>query len=316
MNDYLKKLILESGKVLLITHINADGDALGSICAMREILNELNIECDLCFDGSVNERYISLFDESVFKKSAELERSYELAISLDCADKYRIGSSHESFFASKKTVNIDHHITNDNFADINIVRDSSSTGEILFDMAHEMGFRINDRAARYLYISIASDTGNFCYSNTKPSTFICAGGLISQFNHSEVARQLFNTRSYENTVLLATAIKNIELHANGKIGYVYLSQSDLKVMNGKIPDYDQVIAFAMDIDSVDVCFFMREQLSGGYKGSLRSKREIDVAAVASQFGGGGHRNAAGFSINMDYETSKRNVLDELIKIVS
>lgn len=311
---YLIELFENNDDFLLVTHINPDGDALGSICALENVLVNMGKRVDMCFDGTINERYHPLFERN-FKKSDELAPRYDVAIALDCADKYRIGSAHHSYFDSKVTVNIDHHITNDNFADLNFVEDISATGELLVKIFDSIGISLSADACRYLYISIASDTGNFCYSNTTGKTFESASKLVQKFDHSKTARLLFNTRSYQNTLLLKAAIQNIELHGDGKIGFVSLRKSDMEIMEGQVPDYDMVIAFANEIDTVKVSAFIRELGNGAFKCSLRSKDDIDVAALAAKMGGGGHKNAAGFSMNKTFEQTKEEVLLELRKLI-
>ncbi|MEZ4357223.1 MAG: bifunctional oligoribonuclease/PAP phosphatase NrnA [Eubacteriales bacterium] len=312
---YLIKMIKDADTVFLVTHINPDGDALGSTFALCYALKSIGKTVICACDGNITQRYQTIYKEEQGFLLEKVGEGFDLAIALDCADKGRIGSFASAFYSAKKTANIDHHMTNDNFADINIVKNASSTGEIIYELLTEADISITEKIAQNLYIAMVSDTGNFSYSNTTKKCFLYTAELIGKFDHEGTARLLFHTRTYGNTKIIELAIRNLELFYDGKVAIIHLSKKEIASC-GANTDYDAIVSYGIEIDTVIACAFLREQEPGLYKVSLRSKGDVDVAKLSLKFSGGGHKNAAGFSLAGSLSDVKQQVAYELSLIVN
>lgn len=308
-------MIEDSDTIFLVTHINPDGDALGSTFALLYALKSMGKTVTCACDGNITQRYKTIYKEEQEFLTEKVGEGFDLSIALDCADRGRIGSFANAFFSGKKTANIDHHMTNDNFADMNIVKKASSTGEIIYKLLTEAGIHITEKIAQDLYIAMVSDTGNFSYSNTTRECFLYTAELIDKFDHESTARLLFHTRTFGNTKLIELAIRNLELFYDEKVAIINLSKKEIASC-GANTDYDAIVSYGIEIDTVLACAFLREQESGVYKVSLRSKGDVDVAKLSLKFSGGGHKNAAGFSMSAPLSEVKQQVAYELSLIVN
>ena len=208
------------------------------------------------------------------------------------------------------TVNIDHHVTNDRFAELNYVLEASSTGEIIFELAQSLDGAFNEASAKYLYIAISTDTGNFTYSNTNRKCMAHVSELIELFDLRETADVLFRRHSLVATKLIARALSRLELDLDGRIAYLTLLQSDLNEIGATGADCENIVDFAREIEETQVAIFFRE-LNTGVKVSLRSKDNYDVGAVAAAFGGGGHPNASGCCPGGTLDDVKRSILEKV-----
>ena len=169
---------------------------------------------------------------------------------------------------------------------------------------------MDEMTAQCLYTAITSDTGNFTYSNTTKEALEYTSKLIAYFDFVKTADLLYRTRTYKNTRLIARAIDNMTLYEDDRIALIVMRQSDLQDIGITFPDYEMLINYASEIDTVKIAIFLRELKDGGCKISLRSAGNIDVAEMASNYNGGGHKNAAGGMINVHLEEAKAALLSD------
>ena len=202
----IKKEIGMAQNILLIAHIQPDGDTLGSCFALKGLLDSIDKHTDICCESDIPHRYAALFPQNVMIKPQAISRKYDLTIVLDCADKSRLGKGIKAFNQSDRTINIDHHITNDQFADINYIENASSVGEIVYELMCHFGFRHNEQTAQYLYIALSTDTGNFTYSNTSKKCLTYVSELVELFDLCNIADVLFRRRTLVLTKLIARAL--------------------------------------------------------------------------------------------------------------
>ena len=310
----VKKTIDRASSITLVAHIQPDGDTLGSCFALRAMLEKMGKKPRLCCDGEMPERYATLFPSGVMIGSSSCSDSCDLAIAVDCADTARLGKCHRIFKRAGQSVNLDHHITNEGFAHINYIVEASSVGEIAFELIKLCGVEMDSDIAKYLYIAMSTDTGNFTYSNTSRKCLAYASEIVELFDLRETADVLFRRRSLLSTKLIGRAISRLETYADGRVASVTLLDSDMKEFGATGADCESIVDFAREIEETLVAVFFRE-LPTGVKISFRSKGRIDVGAVAALYGGGGHVNAAGCCTSGNLAEVKKAVIDKLLELL-
>lgn len=300
--------------IMLVTHIQPDGDTLGSGFALKAMLDKMGKEVFICCDGEMPSRYMELFPENELKNPQDVKAGIDLAISVDCADAARLGKCLKPFKEAALTANIDHHVTNDGYAQLNHIAEASSVGEIIYELMQLCGIEPDEQSARYLYIAMATDTGNFTYSNTNRQCLQYTSEIIDLFDLRATADVLFRRRSLVTTQMIGRALSRLELFEGGKIASVTILESDLKEFGATSADCESIVDFAREIEQTEAAVFFRE-LPGGVKISFRSKGKIDVGAVAAKYGGGGHAGASGCTASGKLADVKKNVTDTLIGLI-
>ena len=309
----IKDAVLQAKEILLVAHIQPDGDTLGSCYALMNGLIGIGKSAQICCENDMPPRYAELFSGSIIKPQG-IKKSYDLVIAVDCADKSRLGKAQKIFRKTDNTINIDHHVTNDAFAKMNYIAQASSTGEIIFELMQLLHIRHDAETAKYLYIAISTDTGNFTYSNTSQKCLAYVSELVELFDLRNTADVLFRRRSLVLTKLIARSLSRLETYEDGKIAFVTLLLSDMKELGASGADCENIVDFAREIEETKVAVFFRE-LDTGVKISFRSKGDIDVCAVAADFGGGGHVNAAGSCASGTLDEVKQIVREKITALV-
>ncbi|HHT87096.1 MAG TPA: bifunctional oligoribonuclease/PAP phosphatase NrnA [Clostridiales bacterium] len=299
----ISEFIKQNDGFALIIHISPDGDSVGSGLALYSALKLMNKQCAIICQDRIPHTYSFLpYSEEII--TPDKASRFETAIAIDCADISRLGSATKLFEAAKNTISIDHHSTNSMFAMHNEVHPYlAATGEIIFELIKNMLGFVSSQIADCLYTSIMTDTGNFSFTNTSSNTFEIAAELL-RFGAKPAE---LNTLVYRNvplakTKLLGFALSTFELKRNDRIAISVITQQDLQRYNAKGDYAEGIIDHLRDIETVEIAILMRECQDGSYKVGLRSKGESDVAALAQNFGGGGHVHAAGFKTDMPFET--------------
>jgi phosphoesterase RecJ-like protein len=304
MMDQIITRLKNSRSVLIATHVNPDGDAIGSLLAMGLAMETLKIDAKLFCQSPIPALYRFLpWSHRVCRLPGDIQK-YEAAVILDCGEFERIGNSVEYVQQIPVIINIDHHFTNTHFGSINlIVADACATCEIVYQLLLEMGVTINQPMARCLYTGILTDTGSFRFSNTNRSTFeICEELVKVGVNPHDVAKHVYGQYSLSRIKLLNLALDSLEISKNGKISLMTLTDKMLQETGTQNEDIDGMINYARRIKNVKVAVLIQEYRNGrrrsGERGryhvSLRSDGSVDVANIALSFGGGGHVTAAGF----------------------
>ncbi len=310
----IKNAMDQAQRILLVAHIQPDGDTLGSCFALKRILEKLDKQVTLCCDGDMPSRYMELFNADEMLSAQAVNEDIETAVSVDCADSARLGKCLKLFRSAKQTINIDHHITNDGFAELNYISAASSVGEIIFEMMGLFGVKPDEKIAQSLYIAMSTDTGNFTYSNTSRKCLAYTSEIVELFDLRGTADVLFRRRSLVATQLIGRAISRLETFMDGRIASVTLLEGDMKEFGAQSEDCDSVVDFAREIEETQAAVFFRE-LPAGIKISFRSKGKIDVGAVAAKFGGGGHKGASGCCVSGKLDEVKSAVIEKLKELV-
>ncbi len=294
---------------MIVPHKYPDGDALGSALAFYIALKRMGKNVWLISHTPIPAKYAFLSENYTFLPLELVPSDLDLIIGVDCADKERLNLSDEYLKKAKKVVNIDHHVTNDQFGSINLIQPVAATGEIIVDIFDDFGFEIDREIATCLYTAIATDTGNFMYSNTTQNSFEKTARLFNTgFEFVDIARRLFLEKSLPQTRLIGLAISKMEMYQDEKIALITVLKDDMAQVGAKEGDCETLVNIAVDVESVLVAIFIREITKSFFKVSFRSKGEFDVAKASQVYGGGGHKNAAGCAVNGDFESVKQNVI--------
>jgi bifunctional oligoribonuclease and PAP phosphatase NrnA len=287
---------------LVTTHENPDGDALGSILAMKLGLEQLGKDAVLYLSG-----VIPLPHEYAFMSLDGLRRTppgdaaERVVLALDCANDRRLGPDSGLLERAPLVVDIDHHHDNSRFGKVNlIVADASSTGEILYDLFRELGVRITPEIAEALYIALVTDTGRFQYTNTTPKTLRLAAELVEAgANVHQVFQDVYENVAFAKIKLLARALEKARVYEGGRLIVADLERADFAAAGAEEPFAEGIIDYLRAVEGTEIVALIREpptQNGPTRRVSLRTRAEgIDVSAIARKSGGGGHRQAAGFS---------------------
>ena len=285
------------------THVNPDGDAIGSELALFLILRKLGKTVRIFNSDVVPNKYQFLpYWENIENAQASVDFCPEVLVILDASSRERIGkflSRH--LIPIHAVVNIDHHITAKAFGDYNIIEPAaSSTAEIIYRFIKSTDMSIDAAEALCLYTGLMFDTGCFRYSNATPETHRIAADLIEigDFASDEVYSRIYDNLPIGKIHLLGQTLRTLELTSDGKIAWILVTQSMLNDTNTTLDDVEGFVNQIQAIDSVGVAICACEQQDGNTKVSLRSEGQVDVAALAAEFNGGGHERASGCRINL------------------
>jgi phosphoesterase RecJ-like protein len=310
--------IRQGERFLLTTHENPDGDALGSLLAMHEILVTLGKDSVMFlrskeFPLPVEYRFLSL--EEVFHEPPA-DMADRVIVFLDCGNIERMPVD---FLRTDdhRMLNIDHHHDNTRFGTVNLVDvEASSTAEIVFELMGLLGVELTRGIAEALYVGLVTDTGKFMYENTDARAHRMAATLIEAgVNVNETYRRLYERVPMEKLRLVAKALQGIEVHEDGKLAITYISHDDYGATGSSEVLTEGIIDYLRSLAGAELAAVVRDQEAEGSEGrkvSLRSTGGgIDVSEIAREHGGGGHRRAAGFSTSMEYPEVVRLLRDRV-----
>jgi len=296
--NQITEALRQADTILLAAHVFPDGDALGSQLALGEILTSLGKRVHCYCEEIVSTMYEFLPGSERLTNDLPDIAAFDAAVAVDCGDRYRLGRAMDTLLGIHPFLVIDHHAGHKDFGDMSWVEAGrSSTAEMIFDLALALNAEISYNAAYCLYTAIVSDTGSFKYESTSAYTFHVASHLLNRgVIPSDVAAKLYDNYSVNRLQLLEKVLGSLELYAGGQIAIISATD-DMYVASGAQPeDTEEFINLPRALRSVKVAAFLKESRDGFIKVSLRAKGECDVSQVASKYGGGGHRNAAGYRV--------------------
>jgi phosphoesterase RecJ-like protein len=315
---HLKRIvehIRETDNFLVLAHVAPDGDALGSMLAMGELLAALGKRVNLFNQSGIPSRFEWLAPKREILTSLPEEEPDSLIV-LDCGSAERSGDLIAPWLATKTVVNIDHHLGNPRFGTMNWIEErASSVGEMVGILSRKLGVPMVGLLGEYVYLALISDTGDFCFNNTRPETLEMAaeilrlGLLPGPFHEQKQSTGTLNQLQMRGTVL-----QQASLHADGRVTLISFSRELFEHTGTGPEDTEGLVNTVLYVRGVQVAVSLREE-EKGIKFSLRSKGSTNVQAVASRFGGGGHRNAAGGTLEMSMDEARqvmiRAVTEEL-----
>lgn len=292
---------------VIVTHISPDADAISSSIGLAQILSLLGKKAKVFFEEDIPNKFKKLISLSYLINSEQelisLLKTSTL-VGVDCATKKRLGDVvNKHFELAKDTLNIDHHESNENWAKINwVVKDSPATASLIHELAGNLEVKIPQDLANLLYSGIMDDTGCFRYANTTSECLNACADLIKQGAKPQYISSILYYEIPERVLKLrALAASTLETFAQGKIALIYVTKKILEDLNCVSDDTEGLIDLVCSVEGVKIAFFARE-IDNGYKVSVRSKEDgVDVNKFAERFGGGGHKMAAGFTLNQPLE---------------
>lgn len=310
--ESIKEKIDESNSIVILTHEHPDGDAVGSSLAFMHALKKIGKNVDVIIPG-VHQMYSVLPGFEEIKESCNEDFNYDLCIALDSSDLERLHVCRNIFEKTKNTIVVDHHITNQNFGDVNYVNAvASSTCQNLLVVFAYMDIAISKDIASCIYAGILTDTGGFRY-NVQTETFEFVSMLLETgIDNAKIYRNLFDLTTLPRTKLLGRALERLEVLCDGKVAFTYITKQDEEECGTTDGDQEGIVNYGRNIEGVEVSIFVRE-LEDKRKVSLRSNEYLDVSLIATKYGGGGHMKAAGIGTDMSLELIKQTLIAEVEK---
>lgn len=285
--------IEESEHFLLTSHARPDGDAVGSVLALYQVLLQLGKKVDVILSDPVPLIYRPLPNSERILHQNKAEKDYQAVIILECDSMQR---THMSGLERFYSINIDHHSSGKPFASLNWIDASAcAVGEMVYRLSLALGAKITPAIATCLYTAVLTDTGSFSFAGTNDRTFALAQELV-RFGADPVriAQNVYFSSPTAKMRLLGAALTN--LHREGELAWMYVTLADIERCGGLEEDLEGLVNYSLGIAGVEVAAFFRELPNNRFRVSLRSKGALDVARIAEMFGGGGHKCASGCSL--------------------
>ena len=307
------RVLREHNKFAVLSHVRPDGDALGSTLALALSLKELGKDVRAWNEEGMLEKYGFLARAELLTKPPTTPEDFDVAIALDTAVQNRLGTTTAAVGSAKLWINIDHHPSNPRYGDLVYIDPTApATGQILFEFLTHQKFPITAAIAENLYAAISTDTGSFQYPNTTTRTFEIAGELVRRgVDVGRISQLLYENFPRRRIELLRDLLATMRFACDGKLAYFSLSQASAQAL-GVIPeDNEGLIDHLRAIHGVIVAIFFEELTDGKVRVSMRSKIEaVDVCAICTQFGGGGHVLAAGARVRGTLPEVEKKIVEQ------
>jgi phosphoesterase RecJ-like protein len=304
--------IKKHNKFLITAHVNLEGDSLGSQLAMKILLDQLGKTSTIVDSDPAPEHFKFLSGAEKISNDTGRKRDFEALIVLDCPTLKRIGRVQDLISKDKAVINIDHHISNENFGHVNWVEpNASSAGEMVYRIFKAMGVPITKEAALVLYIAILTDTGSFNYENTSSLTHEIAGELLGYgLEPAIVSENVYERRSVDDIKFLALVLSTLKVNPSGDIAYLEITRSMLKDTGADASKSEGFINYARSIEKTKIAILFKENSATGGRinVSFRAKGDVDVNALAASFGGGGHTKASGCVVEGSLADVEKKIL--------
>lgn len=305
-----KEQLKDANSIALISHLDPDGDNLGSLTALSKSLLNLGKKVYPIEFDKIPENLKFLPNLDLLSDNTDI--NINMIICLDCANYERLGKVDELFNKAKYRINIDHHQSNEFYGDVNIVKKGySSTCELVFDLINEINLPIDKEISMSLLTGISTDTGRFLYSATTADTLAKASRLVENgADMMKINELIYQSKKFEAQLLENEILSKTEIY-NDYVAFSFVMTDQLNKYNVEISDIDSVINTFRDTDKIKISVLIKQQTENEYKVSFRSKGNIDVGLIAKNLGGGGHKNAAATRITGNFETVSNKIKEEI-----
>ena len=310
--ENIKNEINRAKNVVILTHQNPDGDAIGSSLAMQLVLKKMGKEVDVIIPEFPN-TFKFLPGADLVKKEGK-ETPYDLTV--DATGINRLNGFSKYFEDANVKIQIDHHEVNEMFADYNFVDPASpACAQTLIFIIEQLGVEIDKQIGTCLLTGIITDTGGFKYEGVSAETFEFASGLLAKgVNVSDVYKRVLQVKTRANFELRKIIIERMEFLHDNKIAFTYITDEDMEKVGAEPGDHEGLVEIGRDIEGVEVSIFLR-QTEKGFKASLRSNDYVNVSDVALLFNGGGHMRASGCDISGNLEQVKDKIIAAVEKFI-
>jgi phosphoesterase RecJ-like protein len=304
--------ILQRQRFVVTSHARPDGDAIGSQLAMALALRQLGKDVQLVGKDPAPPQFQWLPGVRDIQVSPDVHGQFDAAIVMECGDLSRTGvDGFEKYFV----INIDHHPGNKNYGALNWFNErAAACGEMVFELIDALGVTLTPEIATHIYVTILTDTGGFHFSNITPWTFeICRRCTEAGAQPEAIARAIYDSSTMGRLRLMGEVLHNLEFEAGGRAAIAALTLDLLQRTGATHEESDGLINLPLTVKDIQAVAFFKEVAPETFRVSLRSKGNVDVNRVANQFGGGGHKNAAGCTVNGPYAEVRRKLVDELTR---
>jgi phosphoesterase RecJ-like protein len=317
-NDSVKSItekIIQSQRIVITSHMRPDGDSLCTSLALFYLGKQLGKAMAIINKDNTPFPFNHYPDIENIQIGQIAPQNFDVIILLECANVDRSGQLDiDSYFM----INIDHHYSNDYYADINWVDPkASAVSEMALKLAKALDVKITPEIASHLYCGIVSDTGSFQFSNTNADAFKSCHELVSLgASPIEVSERLFNNNSPEKIKLLGLVLSTLQMNKTGDIAIITMFKENLDDLNLKEIDTEDITTLTRSIKGVKTVLFFKEMAADTYRVSIRSKGSANAAKIAEHFGGGGHRHAAGFTVTGKHDRLIQDIPDKVQRLIS
>ncbi|MDA2934771.1 bifunctional oligoribonuclease/PAP phosphatase NrnA [Acidobacteria bacterium AH-259-D05] len=312
--EEIVRFIREHERFVVTSHARPDGDSIGSALALALVLEKVGKSADVIGADPHPRSFLFLPEIDKIHITDRVQGQYEGLFILECNDLKRPAlQGLDQYFV----INIDHHPNTEPFGDLNWVDSSAAAvGEMVYHLLQVLEVQLTPEIATNLYVAIFTDTGSFQYSNTSAKIFSIVADLVHHgVSPSAVAQSIHMSQPHERIKLLGMLLNTLKIHPSKKIASITLTREILKETGAAADDTEGMVNYPLSIKGVELAAFFRQEGEHSFRVSLRSKSRHDVSAVAQHFGGGGHRNAAGLSVEGSLEEALGKVTGELEKLL-
>jgi phosphoesterase RecJ-like protein len=301
-------------RFVLSSHSRPDGDAIGSQLAMAYALEALGKEVVVINADAAPPPLRAFPGVPDIQIAPRAEGDFDAAIIMECGDLMRTGvAGLDRFFV----VNIDHHPGNTGYGQINWFDSSAAAcGEMVFDLVGALGVPLSAEIATHIYLAILTDTGSFHFSSISPRTFdICRQTLEAGVDPVLVARNVYDSNNLGRLKLFGAVLSAMQIDQTGRIAIVYLDHEMARAAGGTYEDTEGLINLPLTVKEIQAVVFFKQDQGDEYRVSMRSKGEIDIGAVAKEFGGGGHKNAAGCTASGPTDVLRKLFVEKIERVI-
>jgi phosphoesterase RecJ-like protein len=314
--DRAGEALNDADHAVLVCHVNPDADAMGSMLGLGNYLVSRGKEVAATVPNGIGElpRWVeSLPGRELLVSPGKLPKDPTLVVALDAADLARLDGLDHLIERAGTSVCIDHHRTNPGFASINLIDpEAAATAELVYRLIVRMGGDLGPDVAACLYAGLVTDTGRFQFEAASPQVLRIAADLRERsFDHTRLSQALYDDNSLAYLRLLGTVLDRAAHIPEADLVWTWVTRADLRSAGVTIQETDDLIDLLRTARESDVAAVVKEQRDGGFKVSLRSRGDTDVAAVSERFGGGGHRLAAGYTSKLPLEETRRALIGAL-----
>jgi len=313
--------IRQGNRFLITGHISPDGDSLGSSLGLARLLRSMGKGALIWFRDPISSVYASVPGVERIHQSPEppggFPERFDAIIAIECPSLERSGIEEQLAGPGLPILNIDHHLGNQHYAQVNWVDSAApSAGEMIHRLAKTMNVALDDETANVLYMTLLTDTGGFRFSNATEAAFEASAQLVREGARPEqVSQWIYENRPLPVLRLLGEMLQTLELHQDGRIVTALLTAEMMQRAGAGVSDTEGLVDYPRTIAGVEGVALLRERPEGDTKVSLRSRGEVDVEKVARRFGGGGHKNAAGFVLEGKPSANRDQVVSSLAEIL-
>ncbi|MCU1384930.1 MAG: hypothetical protein JWL71_3627 [Acidobacteria bacterium] len=297
-------------RFVLSSHSRPDGDSIGSQLAMAYTLRAMGKEATTINCDPAPPPLMAFPGVRDIRVAPAVEGEFDAAIIMECGDLRRTGvAGLDRFFL----INIDHHPGNTGYGDVNWFDASAAAcAEMVYDVVLALGVPLSQEIATHVYLAILTDTGSFHYSNISPRTFeICRACVLAGVDPVIVARNVYDSNNMGRLKLFGAVLGAMQIDISGRIAIVYVDHEMAREAGGTYEDTEGLVNLPLTVKEIEAVVFFKQEKGDEYRVSLRSKGNIDIGSIAKEYGGGGHKNAAGLTVSGPIEQLQKTLVEQI-----